>query len=85
MANILWPSGDPIQSVIVVTSAATLLTTSFGRAFRITAGVAGTVTVTFPDGSTDILTLAVGDNIYPYAIAGFTTGTATITNAAILR
>ncbi len=85
MSNILWPSGDPIQSAFAISAGTTIPAAQVGRALRVTAGSAGTIVVTLPDGTTDTLTLATGDNIYPYAIVSFANGSITPTNAAILR
>lgn len=50
-----------------------------GAAIQITASVAGEVTLELYSGNEIIVTVAVGDNIYPYQVVKATVGTATIT------
>jgi hypothetical protein len=52
-----------------------------GYGFFICASVAGTVTLTLEGGNTIVITPAVGDNIYPFAVTKSVTGTATVTRA----
>ena len=53
-----------------------------GNAVQFGVSVAGTVVVTLTSGNTMTLNLAVGDNIYPYAVTKYASGgSATITQA----
>lgn len=52
-----------------------------GASIQITASVAGTVTLTLWSGVTIIVTVGVGDSIYPYQCTKFVAGTATVTSA----
>lgn len=56
------------------------LTQRPGAAIQITASGVGTVTLTLLSGATIPVTVAVGDNIYPYQVTKATVGTATITS-----
>lgn len=57
-----------------------------GVAIQLTASVAGEVVLTLQNGGTMICTLAVGDNIYPYAITTYASAglTASLTRAYII-
>lgn len=50
-----------------------------GSAIQITASVAGTVTLLLQSGNPIIVTVPVGDSIYPYQVTKATVGTATVT------
>lgn len=69
----------PIRAATAMTSAAAAA--AAGYAFFVCASVSGTVTCTLEGGGTIVITPAVGDNIYPFAVTTFTTGTATVTRA----
>ncbi len=50
-----------------------------GKAIMITASTAGSVTLTFNNGDTIVVTAQLGDNIYPFAVQKATVGTAVVT------
>ena len=76
--NILPPSGTGTS---ITTAVAMTNNTVYAaaRAILITASVIGTVTLTLSGGSTVVVNPQVGDNIYPFAVTKYVTGTATIT------
>ncbi len=69
---------DPIESAVALTENTAV--GAPGRAIMITASTAGTVTLTFADGSIIVVNPVIGDNIYPFAIVKATVGTAVVTN-----
>lgn len=70
---------DAIRSAAAV--ADNTVMTLIGYGFFITASVTGTVTLTLDSGDTIIITPAVGDNIYPFAVSKMVAGTAVVTRA----
>ena len=69
-------AGAPVQDAWLLTnSSAGQLP---GQSVMITASVTGTVTLTLQSGNTIIVTVQVGDNIYPFACTNRVTGTATV-------
>ncbi len=54
-------------------------TAAAGRGILITASVAGTVTLLMADTTTVVVTVAVGDNIYPFSVTKATVIGATVT------
>lgn len=66
----------PVLGATVMSSGAA---TTPGRAILITASVVGEVTLVLANGDSITVTVAVGDNIYPFSVLSATTGTATVT------
>jgi len=76
-SNPLAISGAPSITTAVAMTNNTVYAAA--RAILITASVIGTVTLTLSGSSTVVVNPQVGDNIYPFAVTKYVTGTATIT------
>lgn len=70
--------GQVNDAVLLVDGVATQ---RVGAAIQITADDAGEVTLTLYSGAEVIITVGIGDSIYPYQVSKYTSGTATITRA----
>jgi hypothetical protein len=69
-------TGAPITTAAALTNN---VVAAAGRSILITASVIGTVTLTLSGSGTVVVNPQVGDNIYPFAVTKYVTGTATIT------